>query len=51
MPWDYLCDFEWEGRFSKRDKLPDLTKRLADVRTFQIIVYAIHEYAFNILFF
>ena len=31
LPWDYLCSFEWEGRFSKRDKLPDLTKRLADV--------------------
>ena len=31
LPWDYLCNFEWEGRFSKRDKLPDLTKRLADV--------------------
>jgi len=30
LPWDYLCNFEWEGRFSKRDKLPDLTKRLAD---------------------
>lgn len=30
LPWEYMCEFEWEGRFSKREKLPDLTRRLAD---------------------